>query len=50
MSTEEELRKQLIDARNRQMEEALERLWRENLGERPPAATLKLDPPAERAR
>ena len=47
MSTEEEARQQLIEARKRQMEESLERLWQVNLGERPPAGGLRLDPPAE---
>ena len=46
MSTEQEQRQQLIDARNRQMREALDRLWRQNLGERAPAGGLALDVPA----
>ena len=41
-SNEEELRQQLIEARQRQMEQALARLWELNLGERPPAGSLRL--------
>ncbi|MFI5265852.1 MAG: hypothetical protein ACHQ7M_00590 [Chloroflexota bacterium] len=50
MSTEEELRQQLIEARKRQMADSLERLWQVNLGERPPAGGLRLEPPSEDAR
>ncbi len=47
MSTEEEPRQQNIAARKRQMSESLERLWQVNLGERPPAGALRLEPPAD---
>jgi len=47
MSTEEEPRQQNIEARQRQMSESLERLWQVNLGERPPAGGLRLEPPAD---
>jgi hypothetical protein len=50
MSTDEEQRQQLIEARRRQMAESLERLWQLNLGERPPAGGLRLDPPNADAR
>ena len=47
MSTEEEPRQQNIEARQRQMSESLERLWQVNLGDRPPAGGLRLEPPAD---
>ena len=50
MSTEQEQRQELIEARRRQMAESLERLWRLNLGERPPASGLRLEPAPESER
>ena len=41
---QDEPRQQLIAARRRQMEQALAKLWELNLGERPPAGSLRLEP------